>query len=303
MRGCKYDALEELSDFAHNETVMKYAEDIMLYMSIWARDFFSDDRSDLGTYAGTVECPHSTDECTDATDCTCTLPTVIDVIEKDELDLDYAINVLIETGLYGDLAAATGWASSFDTKDDGDDISTENWEESFKDLDTAQTEALLKYVAKQGAYHSRSIMAYSLSLGSVNDPIFWAGHNAWERMWHVKRMEAEGTEDQQWWSAWNETNLLEEQSSPTCSWSSSADATLPFYDLMEDSETENKYVGHHHHPQHPCHPNSPTTDPHHHHRPHRSHRHHRPHRSHRHHRHHRHHNPPQLTATHHRHHH
>ena len=59
------------------------------------------DQFDLGTYSGTVSCPHdsATSDCTDHTDCTCTLPTVLEAIDNDEVDLDYAINVLVETEL------------------------------------------------------------------------------------------------------------------------------------------------------------------------------------------------------------
>mmetsp|Transcript_16887 Transcript_16887/g.39463 ORF Transcript_16887/g.39463 Transcript_16887/m.39463 type:complete len:822 (+) Transcript_16887:116-2581(+) len=244
VRGCKFEVGTELSEFAHNTTVMRYAEDIVLFMSIWGRTLFAYDDMDLGDYAGTVVCPHSTDDCVDDTDCTCSLPTVLEAIDNGSFDLDYAINVLTETSLYSDIAGARGWAAMFDVADDdGDDISIDNWQNAFVDLDTKQTEALLLYTAKQAAYHPRSIMAYALSLGSVNDPIFWAGHNSWERMWHWKRIESVTATDHEktWWNSWNESDVLADSNAATCTWSSGAESTLPFYDLMKDESTENKY--------------------------------------------------------------
>jgi len=244
-RDCKFEAKTELSSFSHNATVMKYAEDIMLYMTIWYRDLFSMDTFELGMYSGTVSCPHdsATSDCTDHTDCTCTLPTVLEAIDNGEVDLNYAINVLVETELYEDIAGAVGWPSHFVTRDDGDDVSTENWDGAFPGLDTAQTEALLIFLAKQAAYQPRMLSSYSLSLGSVNDPIFWGAHNSWERMWHYKRIESETADatEQHWWNVWNETDVLDGDDAATCSWSGVANSTLPFYDLMEDEATENKY--------------------------------------------------------------
>merc|ERR1711998_466043 len=176
--------------FDKDSTVMRYAEDIMVYMAPYARTFFSYDDSTLGDYAGTAYCPHSTDECTEAVDCTCTLPTVLKAIEDGDFDLEYAVNVLSETGLYEDIAGAAGFAASYDVDDaDGDDVSMANWEKAFHDISREETEALLLYIAKAAVYQARTLNAYSNSFGSVNDPIFWAGHNSWERMWHYKRLE------------------------------------------------------------------------------------------------------------------
>ena len=243
--GCKFAIEEELSGFDKDSTVMRYAEDIMVYMGQWDRTLFSYDGFDLGDYSGTVKCPHSVEDCADNTvDCTCTLPTVLKAIEDGDFDLEYAVNVLSETGLYEDIAGAAGFAASYDVDDaDGDDVSMTNWEKAFHDISREETEALLLYIAKAAVYQARTLNAYSNSFGSVNDPIFWAGHNSWERMWHYKRLEL-ATESEQkhlWWNSWNETNLLNSSSAITCSWSSSADSTLPFYNLMKDDATTGQY--------------------------------------------------------------
>ena len=55
--GCKFAIEEELSGFDKDSTVMRYAEDIMVYMGQWDRTLFSYDGFDLGDYSGTVKCP------------------------------------------------------------------------------------------------------------------------------------------------------------------------------------------------------------------------------------------------------
>merc|ERR1712070_135443 len=128
--------------------------------------------------------------------------------------------------------------------EDGDDVSTSNWKQAFSDLSVEEEKDLLMFLGKSASYHPTHIHTYSLSLGSVNDPIFWGAHNSWERMWHIKRLElATDTEKHQlWWNSWNESSLLGDGSAVTCSWSSSSEATLPWYDLMKDDETTGQYL-------------------------------------------------------------
>ena len=47
----------------------------------------------VGDTAGYVQCPHSSEDCVDEVDCTCTLPAVQEAIKNGAMNIDYAVTV------------------------------------------------------------------------------------------------------------------------------------------------------------------------------------------------------------------
>ena len=71
---------------------------------------------------------------------------------------------------------------------------------------------------------------------SPQDPLFWAVHSAWERMWHYLRLKSDDDDD-----SWNSFQGEEgDDSSTTCNWSKHAHSLLPWYNLT-DYETANEH--------------------------------------------------------------
>ena len=53
-----------------------------------------------------------------------------------------------------------------------------------------QNRKLLIFLAKLASYQARELMAYSLSLGSVNDPIFWVSFSLVMKLRAILRLGA-----------------------------------------------------------------------------------------------------------------
>ena len=120
----------------------------------------------------------------------------------------------------------------------------------FKGLGQRDTAELVMWFVKLMSYFPKAGPMQNI-LGSPADPIFWASHGAWERLWHYLRIDdhvalganvSAGT-----WSTWREE--VDQNADVTCSWSSQAYSMLPFWELMDYETTwdiERNYWGTYH---------------------------------------------------------
>lgn len=224
----------------------------------------SDDDDDDDDDANDVFFDDSPSSSHDPDICTCTIDRVrIPLEEGKEMTIEFAFHTLADIELLDKLAAATGTAAASITNYDddwpreyGDTVSGwGNYTEYetvklFKGLGQRDTAELVMWFVKLMAYFPK-VGPMTAILGSPADPIFWAAHESWERMWHylrlVNRNSPLGHNATDFWSTWRQEYM--NNPGVTCSWSSQAYSMLPFWNLMDYETTwdiERNYWGSYH---------------------------------------------------------
>jgi hypothetical protein len=170
--------------------------------------------------------------------CTCTIDKVrIPLEEGEELSIEYAYHVLDKIKLLNKLYDATGTSAATITDYDDDWPTVYDGKvQLFDGLSQGDTTQLIIWFTKLFAYFPK-MGPMTAILGSPADPVFWASHGAWERLWHYARItkmwqnndNIEETMEQ--WGRWRPQ--IKNNPVTTCSWSKQAYSMLPFWNLMD----------------------------------------------------------------------
>lgn len=149
------------------------------------------------------------------------------LMNRGSLTSQEAVDLWNVTGM---LYNALGGLQSDLLSDDRTWISTDvnKTSDIFSNLTTSEADLFLRWTATMFSRFPQ-IGSMTATGTSPADPLFFAVHSAWERMWHYMRLTNAGDDDDE---AWNEFSGLEgDDSSATCNWSKHAHSLLPWYNL------------------------------------------------------------------------
>mmetsp|Transcript_71193 Transcript_71193/g.200183 ORF Transcript_71193/g.200183 Transcript_71193/m.200183 type:complete len:283 (-) Transcript_71193:46-894(-) len=204
---------------------------------------------DWGSVLGDFECAHDCNRGVDTTaECSCVMSHVRRLMNSSQhkhneslgttvIPPDFAVDVWNVTGLLSALDyAGSGMYQDFDKgnltlTDDGSIL---------KGLSTGDMHAFYQWTA---TFVSRfpQLGPMAATGASPSDPLFWAVHSAWERMWHHLRLKNLSNSTSDWNAFIGESG---NSSGHTCAWSRHADSLLPWRNLtsMPTADADGYYT-------------------------------------------------------------